>query len=277
MRRSGLPANARSGAPPLRPLVLAAAAARHRVRGPARSRCGASRCVHIRFPPLAVQNSYGQAFDRGASRPRRLLAAWGQAPWPFVLISGLLGGVAWGINARLWMRFISTTPEFSWSGTLFIVLGFGIAGLAQSGAYLGRRANLTRPVMTGVRVVTFIGLLPLAGAAGASMFPTIVLGALALTHESWPRWLRAGLGAFALLLTFVTARSFFNDLPAERGIVAVIWFLAVYSGIVWAARFSLGPQLDGWRASIPLRVLGALALAPLILLGAQIAIDLWDE
>jgi len=47
--------------------------------------------------------------------------------------------------------------------------------------------------------------------------------------------------------------------------------------IIWAARFSLGPQLDGWRASTPVRVLGALALAPLILLGTQIAIELWNE
>ena len=181
------------------------------------------------------------------------------------------------MNARLWMRFISTNPEFTWSGTLFIVIGFGIAGLAQSGAYLGRRANLTRPALTVLRVVAVIALLPLGGAAGASMFPTIILAALALTHQSWPRWLKGVVGAFALLLTFVTARSIFNDLSPERGVVGVIWFLTVYAVIIWAARFSLGPQLDGWRASTPVRVLGALALAPLILLGTQIAIELWNE
>ena len=50
----------------------------------------------------------------------------------------------WGICARVWMRFIATDPEFTWAGTLFIVIGFGIAGLGQSGAYLGRRADLRR-------------------------------------------------------------------------------------------------------------------------------------
>jgi len=192
-------------------------------------------------------------------------------------MGGLLGGLAWGINARLWMRFISTNPEFTWGGTLLIVIGFGIAGLAQSGAYLGRRANLRRPAMTVLRIVAVIGLLPLFAAAGASMFPAIILAALALTHQNWPRWLRGVVGAFALLLTFVTARSIFNDLSPERGVVGVIWFLTVYAVIIWAARFSLGPQLDGWRASTPVRVLGALALAPLILLGTQIAIELWNE
>ena len=192
-------------------------------------------------------------------------------------MSGLLGGLAWGITARLWMRFISTAPEFTWGGTIFIVVGFGIAGLAQSGAYLGRRAGLRRRAMTALRVAGVISLLPLAFGAGASMLPTIVLAALVLSHRSWPRWLRLVVGAFALLLTFVTARSFFNDLSPERGVVAVIWFLAIYAVIIWAARFSLGPQLDGWRASVPLRVLGALPLTPLIVLGAQIAIDLWNE
>jgi hypothetical protein len=88
------------------------------------------------------------------------------------------------------MRFISTNPEFTWSGTLFIVIGFGVAGLAQSGAYLARRAGLSRPRMTVVRVVTFAGLLPLGVAAGGQVFPTVVLAPLALTHTAWPRWTR---------------------------------------------------------------------------------------
>lgn len=195
-------------------------------------------------------------------------------PGLVVLLGGLVGGLAWGINARLWMRFISTNPEFSWSGTLFIVVGFGIAGLAQSAAYLGRRANLRRPAMTALRVVAVIGLLPLGGAAGASMFPTIILAALALTHQNWPRWLRGIVGAAALLPALSTALSFFDELSVMRAVAGVIWFLAVYAGIIWAARLSLGPQLDGWRAPTAVRVLGLATLAPLILFATWIAIEL---
>ena len=43
-------------------------------------------------------------------------------------MGGLAGGLAWGVIPRLWMRFISTNPEFTWSGTLFIVIGFGSPG-----------------------------------------------------------------------------------------------------------------------------------------------------
>ena len=176
--------------------------------------------------------------------------------------------------ARLWMRFISTNPEFTWSGTLFIVIGFGIAGLAQSGAYLGRRANLARPALTVLRVVAVIALLPLGGAAGASMFPTIILATLALTQHTWPRWLRGIVAAVALFPAVATALSFFDDLSLMRAVAGVIWFLAIYAGIIWAARFSLGPQLDGWRVPTAVRVLGVVALAPLILLAILITIDL---
>ena len=227
-----------------------------------------------RFTLLAIQSVDRRAHDRGTPTAQWLLTVWGQAPAAFVLIGGLAAGLAWGTSARLWMRFISANPEFTWSGTLFIVIGFGIAGLAQSGAYLGRRANLTRPALTVLRVVAVIALLPLGFAAGASMFPTIILATLALTNHTWPRWFRGIVAAVALLPAVATALSFFDDLSLMRAVAGVIWFLVIYAGIIWAARFSLGPQLDGWRVPTAVRVLGVVALAPLIMLAIMITIDL---
>lgn len=175
------------------------------------------------------------------------------------------------------MRFISTSPEFSWGGTLFIVLGFGVVGLAQSAAYVGRRAALGRRAMTALRVVAIVGLLPLGFAAGASMFPTIILGTLALTQRAWPRWFRGLLAGVALLPALATALTFFHDLSLPRAVVGMVWFIAVYAGIIWAARSGLAPQVDGWRMPIALRGLGVIALAPLALLATVIAIDLWDN
>src|SRR3990172_3608722 len=119
----------------------------------------------------------GSPFGRGGSlsAPRSALVASGSGgkpsiperatgrrfPPPGVLIGGLVGGLIWGVDGRVWMRFISTDPEFTWAGTLFIVIGFGIAGLGQAGAYLGRRASLRRSRMTVLRVATFSILLPL--------------------------------------------------------------------------------------------------------------------
>jgi len=47
------------------------------------------------------------------------------------LLLGALCGAAWGVAARVWMRLITTTPEFTWSGTLSIVGATTVAGLGM--------------------------------------------------------------------------------------------------------------------------------------------------
>jgi len=181
-------------------------------------------------------------------------------PWPLVLLGGLLGGLAWGIYARVWMRFVSADPEFTWAGTLFIVLGFAMAGLAQSAAYLGRRADLRRPPMTALRVATFASLLPLGMAAGGPMFPTVVLAPLAIAHTDWSSRTRLLVGTVAVIPVIAIAGILLDDLSTARAAAGYVWFLTVYAGIIWAARFTLAPQLDGWRAPRTARIVGAAAL-----------------
>lgn len=202
---------------------------------------------------------------RGSASTRR-------APWGIVLVGGLVGGLAWGAFARVWMRFISTDPEFSWSGTLFIVVGFGIAGLAQAGAYLARRRGWSRRPMTAVRVGTTVGLLPLGMAAGGPMFPTIVLAPLAMTHVDWNRWVRGGLGILAVAPLVLSARPLFDELVLGRAVIGTVWLIAIYAGIVWAARCSLAPQLDGWRAPKTVRAIGLVGIACAIVLFVLMAV-----
>jgi hypothetical protein len=198
--------------------------------------------------------------------PKR--ATWRRFPGPVVLLGGLLGGLAWGIYARVWMRSISTDPEFSWTGTLFIVIGFGIAGLGQSGAYLGRRAGLRRGRMTALRVVTFASLLPLGMAAGGPMLPAVVLTPLAITHTEWSGRMRLLVGVVAAIPVVAIAAILSDDLSTARAAVGFMWFLTVYAGIIWAARFTLAPQLDGWRAPRAARITGVTALGLVALLEA---------
>jgi hypothetical protein len=158
------------------------------------------------------------------------------------------------------MRFISTDPEFTWSGTLFIVFGFGIAGLAQSAAYLGRRAGLRRSRQTALRVATFTCLLPLGAAAGGPVFPTIVIAPLALTHTEWSTRTRLLVGGIALIPLVAIAGILLDDLWVGRAAAGFVWFLGVYVGIVWAARFTMAPQPDGWKAPRWVRGVGIAAL-----------------
>ena len=114
--------------------------------------------------------------------------------YPRLLIPiGFFGGLLLGVIARLWMRWISTTPEFSWGGTLGIVIGFGIFGMAQAGVhiYVSKRHSKLRTNL--LRSIGVIFSLQLFMAAGAIMFPTVLTGALSAWRREWAGWLRLAL------------------------------------------------------------------------------------
>ena len=96
---------------------------------------------------------------------------------------GLGLGAAWGVLARVWMRLISTDPEFSWSGTLFIV---GLAALLGAGVGLvdaALRAGRSR----WWRLAVLPGLLLLLG-PGILLAPSFLVGGLAWRpHRTWLR------------------------------------------------------------------------------------------
>jgi hypothetical protein len=105
--------------------------------------------------------------------------------------AGLGLGLAWGIAARIWMRLISTNPEFSWSGTGFIVGSTAIGGLVLGLMYGIRLAGRTR----WWRLLIVIWLPILAG-PGMPFLPPLLLGGL--LFGSRRRWLKA-VGAVAIL------------------------------------------------------------------------------
>jgi hypothetical protein len=161
-----------------------------------------------------------------------------------VLLASFLTGAALGIVARIWMRFITTDPEFSWVGTLFIVVGFGVVFLGQAGVYLGRRSGLGTFGFVALRVLAIVTLLPLAGAAGAFAFPIIVFAPLAIIRTGWNRWLRLLLGVLALLPGVFVAFTLFSDLSVIRATIGVVWFALIYGILVWAVSFSFASRDD---------------------------------
>jgi len=191
-----------------------------------------------------------------------------------VLVLGTIAGLVWGAFARLWMRWISTDAEFSWSGTNFILGAFAVVGLSQSAAYLGRRAELRRGPLTALRLVTTVCLLPLGMGAGMLLFPTVVLAPLAWFRTRWPAWLRGVVGVLAALPFVMVVVMLFADLAWWRAIVGAPWCAMVYGGLVWAARWSLAPVDDGWRVPTAVRT-GAtvvLGLGVLLLAAAVIGV-----
>ena len=86
-------------------------------------------------------------------------------------LAGMGLGAAWGVAARVWMRLVSESPEFSWAGTLFIVGGFAVAGLLLGLAYgvVGAGGSSWWRLLVLPTLVLFAG-------AGAPLLPAYLVG-----------------------------------------------------------------------------------------------------
>lgn len=94
------------------------------------------------------------------------------------------------------MRFISTDPEFTWSGTGFILGAALLAGLGLGTAYA-----LKRKGHRGWWRLFGIPLILLGAGAGAIMLPGTIVGGLAFGQRNWPRAVRIGLATVAIVGT----------------------------------------------------------------------------
>lgn len=122
--------------------------------------------------------------DATAQRPRVWAAVLGGA--------GL--GLVWGIIARLWMRLITTTPEFSIPGTMGILMVTTVFGAWAGLAFAARRRGwrgLGHYLPRSLAVVFFI---PLGIAGGLPLMLTVLVATLGLTQRAVVGlWVVAGL------------------------------------------------------------------------------------
>ncbi len=186
------------------------------------------------------------------------------------LATGVLGGLALGVIGRWWMRLIAEDPEFSWNGTIFIVAGFTIFGLTQATALLIRSRARRRWSVVVARVIGTIGMLPLFGAAGAQMMPTVIAGGFAFARVEWSKATRLVCLLIAVLpVAYVTTTlvGTFGWSPGSSTLGFAL-LLAVYGVVIWAARptFAAAPRgLElGPRATTVLFVVMALGLGALL-------------
>ncbi len=159
---------------------------------------------------------------------------------PVFIATSFGGGLLLGIMARLWMRWITPHhPEFTWGGTLTIVLIFTIFCTAQSLLHVVRRKNISKVKDWIFRGIAIFFTLPLFGAAGLIMFPVVLLGSLAYWRRTWPKWLRFILGllsaAWAAKVAYDSIISAFYDTITKTfglGLEAIGQVL-LYLGIYW--------------------------------------------
>jgi hypothetical protein len=137
---------------------------------------------------------------------------------------GFALGAAWGTLARVWMRLITTDPEFSWSGTLMIiglsaVLGLGV-GVVDAARRTGRTGFWTLAVVPGLLLFMSPGML---------LAPCFLLGGLA--------WGARGSGARVVGLVAV-AGSVAVGIWAGLGditVTYVVGYVALALALAWAS------------------------------------------
>ena len=153
------------------------------------------------------------------------------------VLSGALLGLMWGIVIRLWMRYISTNPEFTWAGTGYVVgaatLVGTLLGVAAWRYQLGHRRWWR---LNGLAILT------LGVAAGGVMIPTVVLGGLAIGRRRWPQWLRAALlfVAFGFQVLFFAGEA--DNFPDGRFITGMAAYAVLLGLEVWAASIPFLPS-----------------------------------
>lgn len=194
---------------------------------------------------------------RPAARPPVRWWRLGAAPGVALLLA---------VVARGWMRLLSTEPEFSWSGTIIILVAFIFSGLGHAVAAISRRGR--RRWSTPGRVVGALLVLPLFGGAGAIMLPTVVAGSLAVWRRDWPLPLRLPIAALALPApAFVTVDAFDGG-PGLPELVGLVLFAVTYAVVIWAMWPIAAPIDDGWRLDRWVRafLIGSTVLATTALL-----------
>ncbi len=203
----------------------------------------------------------------GTDRPPR------RRRWPLIP-AGLLAGALLGVLGRVWMRWISTDPEFSWSGTLFIVGAFTVFGVTQAMVAVARIRLRRRSWVTVARILGVVFTLPLFAGAGSLMLPTVIGGGLALWRTDWHRAVRFVAAALAVVPVAIVAAMLIDDFGAIGATPRTVGLLVVYVPLIAATRFSLGPLDDGWRAPLLVRIaIGVLGVGLLALLaGALVGI-----
>jgi hypothetical protein len=154
-------------------------------------------------------------------------------------LAGVLVGVVWGALARLFMRLVSTEPDFSWAGTLVIiglgVIFWGAVGLVSGARSTGRSRWWRLAGVPALLIFVGQGLVFVPGAA-------LVACGLAV-RSAWQRavLLVAGLAGTYWLMTLLDDEQFLQPRTQSLGFVLVV----VCTGMLG---FGLHELLRRWSA-----------------------------
>ena len=194
-----------------------------------------------------------QLSERPTTETERPRARVRRPAWQIALVAPF-AGLLIGIVARWWMRLVTDEPEFSWSGTIFIVGAFTITGMGHGLAWAARRADLRRRWTTPARVLATVLTLPIFVGAGVMMMPTVLCASLAHHRRDWRRAVRVIVFLLALPAPIVIVVDIVRNGITPGRLLGVVLFVATYVIVVRSLGAVVAPIDDGWRMGRRVRI-----------------------
>ncbi|MGQ0605026.1 MAG: hypothetical protein ACT4QE_25380, partial [Anaerolineales bacterium] len=174
------------------------------------------------------------------------------------ILGGAGLGLLWGIAARIWMRLISTQPEFSVFGTMAILIISTVFGAWVGLAFAARRRGWRRWGHYLPRSLMVAFFIPFGAFGGLPLMLTVLVATLGVTQRAVVSlWF---LAALAMLL----AQGTDLGLPVQAVGIALAGAIAVtvWKGLVprWRDRHKL-LLVNTWLEQIVRGILLLLALS----------------
>ena len=169
--------------------------------------------------------------------------------WLGTFGAGVVLGLAWGVAARGFMRLITTSPEFSWEGTLSIILSAGVIGGLVALVRLARRSGRSR----WWRLLGLPFLL-LFLSPGMLLLPGVVGVVMLLDRRRWLVLPGAGL----VTLTWWLVRDAVGETVSVRQWLGLLVMLGCTAALGWAAR----ELVRRWRPRAATEVAAGVAPTP---------------
>ena len=145
-------------------------------------------------------------------------------------------GLVWGVTARLWMRLISTTPEFTLAGTAGILITTTLFGAWTGLAFAARRRGWRGWRHFVPRTLTVISFIPFGIAGGLPLMLTVLVATLGMTQRALiGLWVIAGLAMLVAVATDIVLPTFIT-IGAPVAAIAWTgweWFVRRWHGAPW--------------------------------------------
>ncbi len=159
-----------------------------------------------------------------------------------IILAALVKGFVLGVVARAWMRWISTEPDFSWSGSIFIVMVFMIFMLNQSLVRLLRQRFMGRRSVLLIRISGVVFSLPIFTAAGGMMFPSVALASVAKWNTALGKRIRGALLLLALIIPVTISRDIVSDFGWSFATIGrILLFVSIYTVVIFATKPTVSP------------------------------------